>query len=201
MPAASRSTHNAVHARDRLLDAATLLFAAHGYHAIGLRDLAGHLGLHAGSLYHHIDNKQGLLFELIESALADLLCGTQRQLRSTRSANERLQVFVQAFVAFSQSDRDRLVLLVRDAVYLSAEQNQQIEHLKTRYSALLAGLIAGELGLAREGNEAQVRQIANAIVSLLFGHSQWLRLEVPDGQLGQVLTRFVRGIVETGRRG
>ncbi len=199
MPAARRSTNNALHARDRLLDAAIVLFASHGYHAIGLRDLAAHLGLHAGSLYHHIENKQGLLFELIESALSDLLCATQRQLKSAGNASERLQRFVQAFVAFSVSDRDRLVLLTRDLVYLSAEQARQVEQLQTRYSALLAGLIASEPG--QSGGELHVRLTANAVVGMLFGQCHWRRLEVPEAELGRVLTTFVRGIVASGKSG
>jgi len=82
MPTHSASANPVHSARDRLLDAALELFATHGYQAIGLRDLANYLGLHAGSLYHHIENKQALLFELIESALSDLLLDTLRRSRA-----------------------------------------------------------------------------------------------------------------------
>ncbi|MCS5516724.1 TetR/AcrR family transcriptional regulator [Pseudomonas qingdaonensis] len=81
MPAAA----TACSPRDRLLDAATELFATRGYQAIGLRDLASHLGLRAGSLYHHIENKQCLLFELIESTLADLVFDTKRCMKGART--------------------------------------------------------------------------------------------------------------------
>ncbi len=103
-------------ARDRLLDAATALFASHGYQAIGLRDLASHLGLRAGSLYHHIESKQGLLFELIESSLTDLLYETRQCLKGARATSERLPCFVQAFVTYSQANPDKLVLLMREAM-------------------------------------------------------------------------------------
>jgi AcrR family transcriptional regulator len=54
-----------------------VLFATHGYQAIGLRDLAVQLGVHPGSMYNHIENKRCLLFELMESVLSDLLLETQ----------------------------------------------------------------------------------------------------------------------------
>lgn len=85
MPASSVSPVPTPHARDRLLEAASALFASHGYQAIGLRDLASHLGLHAGSLYHHIESKQGLLFELIESSLTDLLYETRQCVKGART--------------------------------------------------------------------------------------------------------------------
>lgn len=197
MPTASFSPSTPHQARDRVLDAALALFATHGFHAIGLRDLAGHLGMHAGSLYHHIENKQCLLFELIESALSDLLFSTRRSIKNGKNPAERLQGFVHTFVAFSLADRDRLKLLARDAVYLNPEHSAQIDDLKDAYTSLLIGIVAARFDPQRPPSPAHVRLIANAIVGMLFGHSQWLGQEMSKAQLSQTLTRFVLGIIET----
>lgn len=197
MSAPSLSTRTPPHARERLLDAATVLFASHGYHAIGLRDLAGYLGLHAGSLYHHIENKQSLLFELIESALTDLTYSTRRQIKSGKSYAERLSSFVKAFVTFSVDDRNRLVLLSRDSVYLTSEQAKQIEKLKNAYTAELENIIAPELGHSQKQRDPQVRFIAGAAVGMLFGQAQWEMSDLPRAQLSNNLTAFVIGIIES----
>ncbi|GAB7531442.1 hypothetical protein PS3A_38540 [Pseudomonas sp. 3A(2025)] len=199
MPAASLSPSPSHQARDRVLDTALTLFATHGFHAIGLRDLAGHLGMHAGSLYHHIENKQCLLFELIESALSDLVFSTRRSLKNRKLPAERLQRFIDVFVAFSLAEPDRLKLLVRDAVYLSQEQSVQIQALKDAYSSMLIDIVAARLDQPASPPSVNVRMIASAIVGLLFGHSQWLAHEVPVTHLSQMLTRYVLGIIETGR--
>jgi len=191
MPASSRSPVPAPQARDRLLEAASTLFASRGYQAIGLRDLASHLGLHAGSLYHHIESKQGLLFELIESSLADLLYETRQCLKGARSTSERLQCFVQAFVAYSQANPDKLTLLTREAVNLSEEQVLQVEQLKAEYSGLLSDIVAAECGLPA----ARARSIAHAVLGLLCGQAQWGAVMMAREQL----VMFVQGIVGTGK--
>ncbi|MEE1924166.1 TetR/AcrR family transcriptional regulator [Pseudomonas sp. 148P] len=194
MPAASRLSVPSPDARDRLLEAASSLFASHGYQAIGLRDLAGHLGLRAGSLYHHIESKQGLLFELIESSLTDLLYETRQCLKGSRSNGERLQRFVQAFISFSQAHPDRLTLLTREAVNLNAEQLRQVEELKGAYSALLSEIIIAECGPA---SAPRAGSIAQAVLGLLCGQGQWGSI----GAVREQMVMFVQGIVCTGKVG
>ncbi len=191
MPASSHSLVPAPHARDRLLEAASTLFASHGYQAIGLRDLASHLGLRAGSLYHHIESKQGLLFELIESSLTDLLYETRQCLKSARTNSERLPCFVQAFVAYSQANPDKLVLLTREAMNLNEEQLLQVEQLKAQYSGLLSEIVAAECGLTA----SRARSIAQAVLGLLCGQAQWGTVMAAREQL----VAFVQGIVGTGK--
>ena len=50
--------------RDELTRAAARLFADRGYHGTSLADLAEALGIQKASLYHHIDSKEDLLWEV-----------------------------------------------------------------------------------------------------------------------------------------
>jgi AcrR family transcriptional regulator len=67
--------------RERLLYTALDLFSTHGYQSTSLRDLATQLGVQPGSIYNHIENKQSLLFELMEEAMDDLLDQTRLGLK------------------------------------------------------------------------------------------------------------------------
>lgn len=194
MPARTPSSARSPDARDRLLECASTLFANHGYQAIGLRDLANHLGLQAGSLYHHIESKQGLLFELIESSLTDLLYETRQCLKGRHSASERLLQFVQTFISFSQAHPDRFILLTREVVNLSDEQLQQVQELKATYITLLSGIIVAECGLCGPSAAPHARSIAQAVLSLLCGHAQWGAL----AERREHLLAFVQGIVRSG---
>lgn len=186
-------------ARERLLDAAIELFATHGYQAIGLRDLAGYLGLHAGSLYHHIENKQCLLFELIESALSDLLTDTKRRMKGARTPSERLRRFVQAFVVFNLNEKHRLVLLTREFVNLDEEHKHRVNQLKSAYASVLSAIIATENGEKGRLDE-QNCLITNAVIGMLYGQSQWNDVEVTEQRLTEALTNFVMGIIASGKR-
>ena len=199
MLAAIASANPALNARDRLLDAAIELFATRGFQAIGLRDLAGHVGLHAGSLYHHIENKQGLLFELIESALSDLLVDTKRRMKGARTASERVRRFVHAFVTFNLNEKHRLVLVTREFVNLNEEHKYQANQLKNTYWSLLSAIIADEY--EEKGKlDGEIGLITNAAIGMLYGQSQWNDMEITEQHLTEVLTSCVMCIIASGKK-
>lgn len=198
MLAAIASAHTPPSARDRLLDAAIELFATRGFQAIGLRDLAGYVGLHAGSLYHHIENKQCLLFELIESALADLLADTKRRLKGASTTSERVRRFVQAFVSFSLNDKHRLALITREFVNLSEEHKQQAHPIKAAYSALLKAIVADEYQDKGEF-EDEISLTTHAVIGMLYGQSQWDGMETSEQRLTDVLTRCALGMIASAK--
>ncbi|MFC5220424.1 TetR/AcrR family transcriptional regulator [Streptomyces coerulescens] len=51
--------------RQRILDAASVLFAEHGYAGTSMRDLAQHLGMTSAALYYHFPAKEELLSALV----------------------------------------------------------------------------------------------------------------------------------------
>ncbi|MBU1273792.1 MAG: TetR/AcrR family transcriptional regulator [Proteobacteria bacterium] len=63
--------------RRQLYAAAARLFAARGYHATSLRELAEALGLNKSSLYHYFDSKQELLCHLLDDYICEALAEIQ----------------------------------------------------------------------------------------------------------------------------
>src|SRR5262249_19828339 len=55
--------------REQIFQAAIDLFAAKGYHATSMQDIADALGIQRVSLYHHIESKEDLLFEIMKSGI------------------------------------------------------------------------------------------------------------------------------------
>lgn len=198
MPAATASANPPFSARDRLLDAATELFATRGFQAIGLRDLAGYVGLHAGSLYHHIESKQCLLFELIESALSDLLADTKRRMKGASTTAERVRRFVQAFVSFSLNDKHRLVLVSREFVNLSEEHKRRAQQLKATYCALLKAIVTDEYQVKAKF-EDEISLTTHAVIGMLYGQSQWDDTQTSEQHLAEVLTRCALGMIVSGK--
>ncbi|MHC8318684.1 TetR/AcrR family transcriptional regulator [Pseudomonas sp. LB3P31] len=191
---------NPVHsARDRLLDAALELFATRGFQAIGLRDLASHVGLHAGSLYHHIENKQCLLFELMESALSDLLSDTVSRMKGARSPGKRLHLFIQAFSAFNLNEKYRLALVTREFANLDEEQQLRITQLQNKYSSLLSTIIADHDRSAC-GPAAGAFTASSAIILILFGQSHWYAPQITEPQLAETLMNIATCIISNNKK-
>ena len=63
---------------DRIMEAALKLFAAKGFEATGIREIAESVNLSSAALYHYIGTKDDLLFKIMSDSLqrssdADLL--------------------------------------------------------------------------------------------------------------------------------
>ncbi|MHC6225576.1 TetR/AcrR family transcriptional regulator [Pseudomonas sp. X10] len=185
-------------ARDRLIRAAVELFATRGFQAIGLRDLAGCAGLQAGSLYYHIENKQSLLFELIESALSDLLVITRRRLNGARTHSEKIHRFVQAFVSFALNEKYRLALITREFISLTEEHKQHADQLKNNHSKLLYNIIADKHGVKNSSDE-KTCLITNAIIGMLYGQSQWDMGNISEQHLADLLSECVLRMIASDK--
>jgi TetR/AcrR family transcriptional regulator len=55
--------------RGRIVEAATLHFAEHGYHSARVGDIATTLGIAKGSIFQHFGSKDGLFFEVYKRAV------------------------------------------------------------------------------------------------------------------------------------
>ena len=55
--------------RSRIVEAATLHFAEHGYHSARVGDIAIALGIAKGSIFQHFGSKDGLFFEVYKRAV------------------------------------------------------------------------------------------------------------------------------------
>jgi len=62
----ARPQARGVATRRRVLAAAELLFARHGYEATGMAEVAERAGVGVGTLYHHFPDKRALLLALID---------------------------------------------------------------------------------------------------------------------------------------
>jgi len=58
--------------RAHILEAATDLFACHGYDATGVAEICQQAGVSKGAFYHHFPTKQALFLELLDGWLAGL---------------------------------------------------------------------------------------------------------------------------------
>lgn len=69
--------------RDRILDAAALLFRNRGYSGTSLRDIANAAGMKAGSIYYHFPSKNEIVAAVLDA-------GVEHVHRSVQTALQRL---------------------------------------------------------------------------------------------------------------
>lgn len=165
-------------------DRAVALFAQRGFAGVGLRELAQHLGISAGSLYNHIESKEGLLFELVEQLYRDLLDVVTRALKSRTTAQRRLDRLIVGHLELHQQKANYFRVAEQANAYLEITRRSQLDTLRERYEHQLFALLS-PLGLPANNDTAQttVRSIAallnhlpHRIVGVDLVSSSYIRL-------------------------
>src|SRR3954453_21590280 len=75
----------------RIRRKAARLFAENGYDATGVQELSEAVGLGRGALYHHIGNKEQLLFDIITMSVIDVVQQAEALLDEPLSAEEKVR--------------------------------------------------------------------------------------------------------------
>lgn len=180
--------------RDRILEGACDLFARYGFQAIGLRDLAEHVGIKPGSLYHHIDSKQLLLYELMEDAISELLYCTRLNIKGQRPAHERLDGFIDTFMAFKRCTPSRTHLLSREQINLTHDQAREFNVLKSQYVQILSDIIS-DVVKVEASSARNLTVAAEVVIGMLFNQGQWVSVTGDHGQYIRAVKRFALGII------
>lgn len=187
--------------RERLLCTALDLFSTHGYQSTSLRDLAAQLGVQPGSIYNHIENKQSLLFELMEEAMDDLLDRTRLGLKRINTNQSRLRLFVQAFLTFQSSDPKKLTLIDREIINLSSAQRERITMLRQEYAQCLISVINTEVDGANLPT-SRMLMLARVIIGMLQSFALYCQDDFKDSPLEVVeeLTHIIIGAIVAAKR-
>jgi len=183
--------------RKQLYDAAARLFAAQGYHATSLRELAQALGMNKSSLYHYFDSKQELLYRLLDEYIAEALAEIERICAGGQSALDKLAAFMRFYTRFYAADIERLNLLVNEVDNLEPRYRAVLEAKERRYLAALEGILAQ---LQEEGlmKDLPLPVAAFAFFGMVHYTRKWYRPRgaVKPGQLAEMfLEIFSRGVL------
>ena len=81
-------------ARARILEAALALFHEKGFARTTVRDIASQAGILSGSLFHHFDTKQEILFEVMRLTTKALGCRAVAAVRDIATPEDQLKALV-----------------------------------------------------------------------------------------------------------
>ena len=162
-----------------LLNAAVRLFRQRGYHATSMQDLAEAVGIQRGSLYHYIDGKEDLLWEIMDRTMTQLFGAVEPAARSAAPAGERLTRAVAAHLKVAAALPDELTILHVELKSLSPERRRRMLELRDRYEALFRGIVHD--GVARgEFRRINLKAAVLAVLGACNWFTQWFRA---SGQL------------------
>jgi AcrR family transcriptional regulator len=101
--------------RERLLDAATALFADEGYDAVGVERLRARAGVSNGSFFHLFAAKEDLAAELLVACVVDYQAAVVRALVRCDDAATGVAAMVRAHIRWVVDNRDKARFMLDDA--------------------------------------------------------------------------------------
>jgi TetR/AcrR family transcriptional regulator, cholesterol catabolism regulator len=163
--------------REEILEAATLLFAEQGYHAVGMRAIAEAVGIRSSSLYHHFPSKQALLAAIAMEYSHAFITAHLPILQGDGPVDERLRhVLHDQIVYFWHHRLQREVGLrgLRDLEVDEPETHRQIQSDLRSYQhaieeAIEEGVKAGVFSSDNAGLSAR------AVIGMIVSVNDWFQ--------------------------
>lgn len=149
---------------ERYRRAALDLFAKHGFRQVSMRDLAHHIGISPGSMYHHFESKDQLLVDFLEEPFELLIANTKKLLRRRVSDLVRLRALVEFQYQMYLSMPSNFQLLNRELENLNGAWADGVHGKRQEYIDLVE-IVLRPLLVAQSLGEAA--RLAGATVSFL----------------------------------
>jgi AcrR family transcriptional regulator len=161
---ASSDAGAALPRRERLLEAAAEMFAARGYHAVGIDDIGAAAGISGPGVYRHFPSKQALLEALCDRAMTRMLAGARRTRSCTPDPAGALEALVDLHVDFAVGERTLLGVWAREQRALSDDVRRSLRRRQREYERVWRGALAA---LRDDLGESEVAVVVVATLALL----------------------------------
>lgn len=173
--------------REKILRTAAELFAARGFHAVGIAELGDAVALGRGALYHHIRSKEDLLYDISREYIADLAAHAAEVTAGALPPAEQLALLGDHLMQKIASHQAELTVCFREVQSLTGDRHREVMALHAKYEgAWKQVLVQGE----REGVFRPYDAIVlKGLLGMYFYSYLWLK---PSGRVGprQVAERF-----------
>ena len=178
-------------ARCEIVDAASALFAEHGYAGASMRDLARKTHRSLASFYLYFSSKEDLLFAVHARAFGALIASAEAAVETTREPQARLRAFILSHVRYVADHPDVMRVLIHEVGVLPPEHRRVVREYKDRYFAIGRGLVAAILPDDPIADAAEVERCAYTVFGMINWAWSWYD-ESRHGSPEQVATTLHR---------
>jgi AcrR family transcriptional regulator len=158
--------------RERLVEAATQIFAERGYEGARVEQIAEAADVSPGLLYRHFEGKQELYTEILQIANRELMSHLTQAAAPDQPTAERVRRGIDAFFTFVEDHRQLWQMLMKDV--LEPDIADIREEVVTRSVRIIAALAAQdyERGGAMP-HEVELEGVATALVGSAVSLAAW----------------------------
>jgi TetR/AcrR family transcriptional regulator, cholesterol catabolism regulator len=152
-----------------ILDAAMKLFGEMGYTGTTMRDIAKEVGVLAGSLYAHIESKETLLVEIVNSGIRSFLSAVEPVASSNRPARDRMRSAIKAHIRVVAENPQKSLVVFHQWRFLSDVNLAGAIEERRRYEKAFIRIAKDGV---KSGEFSQTLDVRIAVLSIL-GALNW----------------------------
>ncbi|MCZ4278489.1 TetR/AcrR family transcriptional regulator [Rhodococcoides yunnanense] len=165
--------------REAIVRVATELFGRKSYPGTSVRDIAGEVGLLAGSLYAHIAGKEALLLEIIEHGIEEFYEQVMSAFESEGTADDKLRAMILAHVRVVAKQPQRTQIVFHQWRYLSEENQRRVRERRSEYESLFTLVLEKGVADGSFASDIDVKITVLSILGSLNWTPEWLSSDGP----------------------
>jgi AcrR family transcriptional regulator len=164
--------------RQRILEIAAGLFAERGYDATSIAELGDAVGLGRGALYHHIESKERLLYEISRERPMEMVEFGRALLAEDGDPEEKFRRLSLQIIRTLAANLAGATVFLADSRALTGEHRSEIVALRAEVEKIVTALL--DEG-AKQGRFGPTHPLVVKGILGFFNYAYvWLR---PDGEL------------------
>ena len=181
--------------------AAAQIILRKGYDATSVNDIANALGMTKAGLYHYINGKKELLFDIMNFGLWELDEEVAAPARRIADPAERLRFIIDAHARLVTRGQGAITILVDEAAALTPPQQRKIRQRKRAYFDFLRGTL-DELKAAGKMQDVNTTAAAFSLLGMVNWLSRWFQQggALDEEQAADQIVRIaLHGLMRPGR--
>ena len=160
----------------KITKVAASLFAKKGYNGVGVAEIGAASGFGRGTLYHHIESKEGLLHEIASHYISDLVESGQKITREHPDPVLRLSALSRHLMSVISNSLAEIVVCFREVQSLTGSRHNEVMCMHAEYQQIWSEAIEEDV---RQNVFREVDKIAvKGLLGMYFYSCLWLK---PDG--------------------
>jgi AcrR family transcriptional regulator len=158
----------------QLLDIAHARFAAHGYAAVTMDDVAAEAGVTKPLLYAYFGNKERLYLACMERAGDAMLATVAAAVAGAEGPADTLRRGIRAFFAFVAEDRDAWRVLFEETPPAGGDIARRIGEYRERLAGLVAQTLLNRLPARRRARHTtEIEALSHALLGAAEALARW----------------------------
>ena len=145
-----------------------------GYDATSVNDIANALGMTKAGLYHYINGKKELLFDIMNFGLWELDEEVAAPAKALGDPAARLRFIVDAHARLVTRGQGAITILVDEVTALTPAQQRKITQSKRKYFDFLRGTL-DELKAAGKMQDVDTTAAAFSLLGMINWLSRWFQ--------------------------